>query len=109
MMLDAREAMYAWTPSKYDDGKMPPGSILIDRWPDPYGWSDPYLYTAGACFTRQRSLDDKRLAYQLLFDFHSMVVRDGIDPMEAHKEFLKIRQYRECIALNIEGAIPKEA
>jgi hypothetical protein len=36
--------------------------------------------------------------------FHTMVVRDGIDPQAAHDEFLKISEYRRRIAPDIEGA-----
>jgi hypothetical protein len=31
-------------------------------------------------------------------------VRDGIDPMAAHREFLKIGEYRRRISAEIEGA-----
>jgi len=40
----------------------------------------------------------------LFIDFHTMVVRDGIDPHAAHEEFLKIHEYRERISADIPGA-----
>ncbi len=40
----------------------------------------------------------------LFIDFHTMVVRDGIDPLAAHQEFLKIDEYRERISPDIPGA-----
>jgi len=40
----------------------------------------------------------------LFVDFHTLVVRDGIDPVAAHAEFSKIDGYREIISPDIDGA-----
>lgn len=40
---------------------------------------------------------DQRLALMFI-DFHSIIVRDGIDPMAAHIEFSKVDEYREHIS-----------
>ena len=34
----------------------------------------------------------------MFIDFHMIVFRDGIDPQKAHKEFLKIDEYRRRIS-----------
>jgi hypothetical protein len=39
----------------------------------------------------------------LFIDFHKLVVRDGVDPQNAHREFLKIDEYRGRIGLDIQG------
>jgi len=51
----------------------------------------------------QEASDAERLTMMLL-DFHTMVVRDGIDPQVAHRAFLEIDEYRRVIAPDIEGA-----
>jgi hypothetical protein len=39
----------------------------------------------------------------MFIDFHTLVVRDGIDPQAAHREFLKIDEYRKRIAPDTPG------
>ena len=45
-----------------------------------------------------------KLLAMLFIEFNAMIVRDGIDPQEAHHAFLAIDEYREAIAPDIEGA-----
>jgi hypothetical protein len=40
----------------------------------------------------------------LLSLFHTLVVRDGIDPKRAHEALLQLGIYREIISPDIEGA-----
>ena len=40
----------------------------------------------------------------LFVNFHTAVVRDGIDPHDLHNEMLKIDEYRQTISPDIEGA-----
>ncbi len=40
----------------------------------------------------------------MFIDFHTLIVRDGIDPQAAHREFLKIDEYRRRISPDIDGA-----
>jgi hypothetical protein len=40
----------------------------------------------------------------MFIDFHTLVVGDGIDPLAAHAEFLKIDEYRRRISPDIDGA-----
>jgi hypothetical protein len=47
---------------------------------------------------------DGRSVMQMFLDFHAMVVRDGIDPQALHAEMLKVDEYRQHIARDIEGA-----
>jgi hypothetical protein len=42
---------------------------------------------------------------RLFLEFHTLVVRDGIDPHALHKEFLKIDEYRWHLAPDVEGAL----
>jgi hypothetical protein len=40
----------------------------------------------------------------LFIQFHTAVIRDGIDPQRAHKAFLAIDEYRQRISPDIQGA-----
>jgi hypothetical protein len=40
----------------------------------------------------------------LFIDFHTLTVRDGIDPKAAHEAFLAIDEYRQRISHDILGA-----
>jgi hypothetical protein len=44
----------------------------------------------------------------LFLEFHTLVVRDGIDPQALHKEFLKIDEYRWRLAPDVEGALNRD-
>lgn len=48
------------------------------------------------------TLEKKLLGMFILFN--TIVVRDGGDPMETHKAFLKIDEYREAISPDAPGA-----
>lgn len=90
--------MVAWKPHH-------PGTIAVGPWPDSDGWSRPYRYTAGCCFSEYRDLPMIAQVAQLFTCFHTLVVRDGIDPQAAHGEFLKIGEYRRRISPDIAGAL----
>ena len=94
--------MVAWVPSK-------PEKVKVGPWPDTIGWTDAaflgfHPWTAGCCnaWRHGKSLDHRIL--MAFVDFHTLVVRDGIDPITAHREFSKIREYREIISPDIDGA-----
>jgi hypothetical protein len=38
----------------------------------------------------------------------AMIVRDGIDPADAHREFLKIEEYRDTLSLDVPGVADAE-
>lgn len=99
------EAMIAWTPSSYGD-KDTRGQIEIGTWPDRTRWSDPYAFTIGACMMEYHEMTPADRIAQLFIDFHTCVVRDGISPQDAHREFLKIDEYRAHISPEIPGADP---
>lgn len=45
---------------------------------------------------------------RLFLEFHTLVVRDGIDPQALHKEFLKIDEYCWHLAPDVEGALNRD-
>lgn len=97
------EIMIAWTPVGFEN-KITNGGVKIGRWPDNTGWSNKYLMTTGACYSGRHKMEKHELEKMMFIDFHTMVVRDGIDPKISHEEFLKIPEYRKLIAPDIDGA-----
>jgi hypothetical protein len=104
--MKAREAVIAYTPSDWTGsyeatiGKVEVGLYL----PGHVQWSDRYAFVVGAAFPSIRELRGSDAIAQLFVDFHTAVVRDGIDPQVAHQAFLVIDEYAESIAPDIEGA-----
>lgn len=100
-----RDAMYAWTPTTDTSTKsQTAGKVMVGLHPDLTRWSKPYSRSAGACYLKLKVKPEVEQIAQLFIDFHTMVVRDGIDPQVAHREFLKIDEYRERISPDIPGA-----
>ncbi len=111
--MKASEALIAWTPAHYgpsDRRTAPAGSIKIGYiiGEDERDWSEPYPMTGGAAYAHVRELKGDAAALQLFLDWHAIVVRDGVDPQKAHEEFLKIDEYAQYIAPDIQGARDKE-
>jgi hypothetical protein len=116
MDLDLGNWMVAYVPNLRDPKQnwtkkngAPPGAIEVGPWPvpDAYGphdWTLPYRMTDGMCSRRWREADHMTQAFAMFVCFHTAVVRDGIDPQDAHREFLKISEYRRRISPDIEGA-----
>ncbi len=100
-----RDCMYGWNPVErmYDPCNPKNGKVLIGPHPDKSGWSVPYDFTAGACMLETKNLTGNDLVARIFIDFNTMVVRDGINPYDAHREFLKIDEYREYISPDTEG------
>lgn len=101
--------MVAWNPvylrSDYlRAGHAPPGAVRIGPWPDKDGWSIAYEFTTGCCMSAWHQLKPDLKTAMLFIHFHTLVVRDGIEPLDVHREFLKLKQYRLHISLDIEGA-----
>ena len=88
--------MVAWNPGS--------GEVDIGPWPDRIGWSDAYQMTSGGCNADRHKMTAEGKVMMLFIDFHKLVVRDGVDPQNAHREFLKIDEYRRRIGLDIPGA-----
>jgi hypothetical protein len=50
--MELRNTMIAYDPRT--------SRIAVGPWPDETGWSDPYLMTTGACFTRVHKMTDEQ-------------------------------------------------
>lgn len=67
-----------------------------------------YRMTIGAAFTEVREMDGMQARHRLMSDFIGVVVRDRVDMDAAHREFLKIEEYREAIPADMDGASPSD-
>jgi len=77
------------------------GALIQDGEAD---WTAPFAFTGGAAYVRRRKAPEWQGIAMLFIDFHTAVVRDGIDPQVAHTAFLAIDEYRQKIAPDIKGA-----
>ncbi|MBK9082570.1 MAG: hypothetical protein IPL88_11095 [Rhizobiales bacterium] len=102
-----RDCFYAWNPVDCHKNGAVPGQVQVGPYPDESGWSDQFQSSQGALNLDDRALMGVDLKFRILADFHTMVVRDGVDPTAAHREFLRIDEYRELISPDIEGASPE--
>jgi hypothetical protein len=82
--------MVVWKPGKRRRIKVAP---LSD-----HGCSDRYPSSSGCCYADRRKGPLANKVMKMFIDFHTLVVRDGIDPQAAHREFLKIDEYRKRIS-----------
>jgi len=97
-----REALIAWTPNT---GQIRVGPLLREGDPDWTAHPIKYVSKGGAAFTVLRRCENATLRDLMLFiEFHTIVVRDRIPVDAAHREFLKIDEYRRRIAPDIHGA-----
>ena len=103
--MKAYEAMIAWTPAYYQGdltvGQVEVGPLVKEGDPD---WTKSYRFTGGAAFaSRHGARGAESLAY-LFIDFHTLVVRDGIEFSKVHEAFLAIDEYRAAISPEIPGS-----
>lgn len=99
------ECMIAWTPAGYEHSETR-GRVEVGPWPDRTGWSRRYSAHVGACFSELHDMPEWERIAMLFIEFNTLVVRDGIDPKEAHRAFLMIDEYRERISPDVPGAAP---
>jgi hypothetical protein len=121
--MRAYEAMIHWTPRDYAHERFQKtrGNAMVSpmtgfrdwgEWEDVYGgapfaftdWMDPRIHAGEEPFdlvakARQWGLRKDSAAIGgrwVLTRFVNMVVRDGIDPLVAHRELMDIDEYREA-------------
>ena len=101
--MKASQAKIAWTP--VISNKPTRGMVKIvdirDCKPD---WDSGFQNKSGAEFSDTKQLNGDKQIAMLFIEFNTLVVRDGIDPIAAHKAFLTIDEYCKSIALDQDGA-----
>ena len=101
------ECMVAWTPAHIADDDpyiSTRGKVEVVPWPDAERGRRRYSRSVGACFFELHKMPEWQRIAMLFIDFHTLTVRDGIDPQVAHKAFLAIDEYRARISPDIPGA-----
>ena len=99
------EAIIVWTPVRWADLKPETaGQVAVLAAPDRAGEGKRYMMRSGAGSSALSALSEEARIARLFIDFQTLVVRDGIDPMVAHRAFLAIDEYRFRIAPDTEGA-----
>jgi hypothetical protein len=100
--MKAHEALIAWTPTFRDSPTA--GQVAVGTLRGGHEWTKPYTTSGGAAYTATRQLRGEASALMLFIEFHTIVVRDGLDPQKVHQAFLKIDEYAERISPDISGA-----
>lgn len=102
-MFTVHNWMVAYNPKRHpgEPDQHKSGQIEVGPWPDHRGWSDKYDFTDGCCM---RDWKDANRTLQMFIVFNTVVVRDEIDPLAAHEQFLKIDEYRRRISPDSLGA-----
>lgn len=91
-----KSIMIAWNPRSSE--------VRIGPWPDRTGWSRGLRMTGGACFQDVQEMDGETHRRYLLNLFHTLVIRDGVDPQAAHKALCGIAEFATSINLECAGA-----
>jgi hypothetical protein len=98
--MKAREALIAWTPNEPAYPAEYRGRVRVA--PLALGGGSllkpVYSRTGGAAFVATRHMKGDQSALRLFIEFHTLVVRDGIDPQAAHEAFLAVDEYRDLIS-----------
>ncbi|MDI7863964.1 hypothetical protein MRS76_18600 [Rhizobiaceae bacterium n13] len=98
--MRAKEALIAWTPRRCRDeptrGQIRIGQIGTGDG-DAAHWSDAFACTGGAAYLARQGFNEYQLLQCIIFDFVDLVAFDGIPAKAAHREFLKIDEYRRAV------------
>jgi hypothetical protein len=71
--------MYSWVPAWWHDADAPKGAVTVCPWPDHSNRTNRYPMWNQAAGYRQ-----------LLGDIMALLVRDGVDLHQLHREFCKV-------------------
>ena len=97
--MKLQDAMICWLPSYWPSDRAGEVEVVVR------GKERSSLgYASGACDVEWQTCDDEERVLRLFLLFHTLVVRDWVDPKRAHDAFLRIDEYRERISPDIEGA-----
>lgn len=103
--MKACQALIAWTPPGFGlatDGQV--GVRLLTDDDSETEWLGHFAYAGGAAFFGVQDLRGDAARLRVFVEFHTLVVRDGLDPQHVHDAFLAIDEYAEAIAPDTPGA-----
>lgn len=103
--MDIKNAVICWTPNQdwWDDHPLKGQVKVFDRSRSNAG-NHGFASNAGACDLEWLQADEMTRVALMFIHFHTLVVKDRIDPQAAHQAFLQIDEYRRRISLEISGA-----
>ena len=78
------------------------GGVLVGPHPDD-GWGKGYRMAIGRCSDAE-GWSAIRCAMEVMLHYNTLTARDGINPAEVHREFLKIDEYKFFISRDTPGA-----
>lgn len=96
-----KDAMVAWSAETKE--------VMVVPWPDRAGLARHLRSSVGAPFASTKTLNLTETVARIFVDFHTLIVRDGINPINAHNEFMNIREYRDHVSPEIEKRLPHPA
>lgn len=92
------DTVIAWTPRT--------NGVAVGLHPDRLGWSRSYQVVDGACAEDWHEASEEVRLVRMFVIFNTVVVRDGVPPLVAHKAFLGIEEYRQAV---VRGCCPGQA
>ncbi|WP_369723677.1 hypothetical protein AB8Z38_06795 [Bradyrhizobium sp. LLZ17] len=102
--MKAYNTVIVWTPNSEHVPAELRGHVSVRSLQSCRDWTKPaFARTCGAVEVSRRNHSADNLA-KIFVDFHTLIVRDGIDPQAAHRAFLAIDEYRKTISHDIEGS-----
>jgi hypothetical protein len=102
--MKAHEAVIAWTPKFWSDHPTVGQATVRNISGQRLGWLNDYKSSIGAISSNWKKLKGDALTKMVFVEFVTLVVRDGLDPMEVHKAFLAIDEYAQTISMDTPGA-----
>lgn len=100
--MKIKDALISWNPAEGGAA----GSIKVGRLRENWNtrWAENYLMNVGGCFPEVSRMSDIEARHYVLSEFVSAVVGGRVNPQDAHREFMKIDEYRRAIPSDFEGA-----
>lgn len=97
--MKLKDVRIEWTPAGHEPPRKP--GVLVYHSNAPIRSGRRYAYFLKQDYSQ---LSPLRARLQMMIDFHKIVVRDGLNPGEVHREFLKIEEFRRIVAPDCVGA-----
>lgn len=95
--MKLKDALIAWNP---ETDQIKVDSLRLN-WST--RWDAAYEMTTGGCNAEVQDMSDLSARHCVLSEFVTIVVRDRVDIDAAHREFLKIDEYRRAIPSDVPG------
>lgn len=100
--MQSSKTLISWTPNfDFNQDLKTCGQVAIGPHPDLTGWSDLYACSDGACWSHNQEMTTAAQIRYLFAKAMTLIVRDRMDPLEVHKKFCEIDEYRAGLAPDV--------